>query len=146
MIVDLEGARQISCGDDHFAIVTSDGRVSSVGLAVRTKTLTARRGVKDHILDRNWIQQVSCGRDHIAYVDRRGRVRVLGNNDRGQLGREKGSAFTIQPIEGFESIKQVDCGNNHTAFIDSQGRVWTFGYGGRVNSDTETVKIYRNLQ
>lgn len=124
LILEDDNVTQAACGEEHFAYITDEGELYTVGTGV---------GYDDHgklkqISVSSPILQVACGRDYTAFITDAGYLYTFGSGPEGQLGQGEVTILKEPTRVGnFTSIIDISCGSNHTAFIDDEGRLYTYG-------------------
>lgn len=91
------------------------------------------------------VVHVACGRRHTIVVTESGELYSCGNNDYGQLGREKDTTklgkkiynfffvnnflFLLEMVEGIRGQKIVSacCGDNHSMAVTEWGQLYGWG-------------------
>ena len=141
----LDGVASVSAGQDHIAVIKTDGTLWSwgnshegqvgsgvvwghdVGLDYQTRV-----SVPTKIMD--GVSAVSCGDAHTAAVKTDGTLWVWGSGEFGQLGNGKNgsaasddSVYQGTPIKIMDHVKAVSCGGEHTAAITTDGSLWMWG-------------------
>lgn len=142
--------RQVSCGDNHVAVLCQSGDIYSWGCGEHGRLgldceddfnspmqVEMPKGAS--------ISTVSCGSDGTFFLTESGKVLACGNNEFNKLGLNLGfSGLKNHPGEGYQGIpytttltlvKQlarfkiqvIAPGKTHTAAIDERGRLITFG-------------------
>eukprot|EP00802_Teleaulax_amphioxeia_P007464 Tamp_07470.p1 GENE.Tamp_07470~~Tamp_07470.p1 ORF type:complete len:751 (-),score=117.76 Tamp_07470:241-2352(-) len=131
--------RAVSCGFDHSACVTDDGRVfvwgsggrGQLGLGSLQPQLAPAeiRGV----LAAEQVTEVSCGRCHTGVLTGRGKLFTFGQGDDGQLGHGSDKDL-YEPCEvggvlAGEYVSAVSCGAELSACVTDTGALYTWGSG-----------------
>ena len=136
----------ISCGFEHMAAVTAEGRVLTWGYGGSGSlghgnllSLALPRLVEG--LAGEKIVYLECGGYHNAAVSEDGEMWVWGRGDVNQLGidffklqRDEVGAVALSPVllqelvEQRISVKAVACGEAHTLVLDSEGKVYSCGW------------------
>lgn len=132
-VVGLSNAVAVACGQNHIAVVLSDGTLHTFGVNAFGQL---GNGTTDATIDSiphqvNGITNavdVDCGTSHTVVVLRDGTVRSFGRNSRGQLGigTFENSLIPVQVV-GVSTAHKVSCGSTHTALLLKDGTVRTFG-------------------
>jgi alpha-tubulin suppressor-like RCC1 family protein len=158
-------AISISCGEDHKAIVLSNGAVVTFGNGSAGKLGYGSEDSKNTPVNvvngdggffngTNAIG-VSCGTNHTAVLLKDGRVVTFGSHDKGQLGN--GANTRDQYNIPFSSKKPVNvattggydgnaisisCGDNYTAILLNTGQVVCFGGNdlGQLGDETYSTR------
>jgi alpha-tubulin suppressor-like RCC1 family protein len=132
----LTNVVQVSCGDGHTGVVTSDGKLYMFGsngngqLGDGTKDISS---VPKEITSLTEVVQVSCGRSYTGVVTGNGRLYMFGQNRYGQLGiSTRTESITPVWIKSLTNVVQVSCGHNHTGVVtsDGNGKLYMFGHNG----------------
>jgi uncharacterized repeat protein (TIGR02543 family) len=150
---------RIALGDNHSAVLTSNGRVFTWGindfgqLGNDTKIDSNAPIDITTFIDLEFgemITNISLGRNHTAAITSMGRMFTWGDNRYGQLGNNTTSESLI-PIDitsefgltNGETIVNLSLGRNHTAAITSTGRIFTWGENsfGRLGDGTTISKL-----
>uniref|UniRef100_A0A8D0CH24 non-specific serine/threonine protein kinase n=1 Tax=Scleropages formosus TaxID=113540 RepID=A0A8D0CH24_SCLFO len=142
--------RQVSCGDNHVAVLTQDGDVFSWGCGEHGRLgldseddyaypmqVTVPKGAT--------ITSVHCGSDGTFFLTESGKVLACGNNEINKLGLNQGisgimnhsgevyqgvpytTSLTLVKQLARYKIRSIAPGKTHTAAIDERGRLLTFG-------------------
>jgi len=137
-LIDLEeDIKNISCGKDHTAFLTEDGKAymcgngtfGQLGIAGRTDRSV---GTPIVIIFPQPIKVISCGSTHTAFVTENGEGYAFGLGEYGVLGDGKpGFNVVSDPTRILfpGSIETISCGNEHTMFISTDGHVYGSGNG-----------------
>lgn len=141
----------LSCGFEHWAVLTSYGTVATWGYGASgclghgsytsytspKLVQFAKEGEPKEYLSN--IQSLECGGYHIWAIDSDYKVYAWGRGDVGQLGLYKDQLYQdrmgrvqLEPkvLEYFSDvpIAQVACGEAHTIVLDRWGRLFAFGW------------------
>ncbi|XP_067848962.1 X-linked retinitis pigmentosa GTPase regulator isoform X2 [Heptranchias perlo] len=141
-------AVSISCGDEHTAFITENGKVYIFGsnnwgqLGLGTKN-TINKPTCVKALKSEKVKFAACGRNHTLVCTEQGNVYAAGGNSEGQLGlgdTEERTAF--QRIEFFtdkQKIKHLAAGSNISAALTEDGNLFMWGDNseGQIGLDTE---------
>ncbi|KFZ26634.1 MAG: Regulator of chromosome condensation (RCC1) repeat protein [Candidatus Izimaplasma bacterium HR2] len=150
---------QIELGDQHSAVLTSDGRVFTWGDNAFSQLgdgTSAERHIPTEITSNfnlntgEKIESIFLGYVHSAALSSEGRVFTWGYNGDGALG-DGTTSPTYTPIditdnfnlnEG-ETISNISLGHYHSSAITSDGRIFTWGYNedGAVGDGTLVDKL-----
>jgi hypothetical protein len=146
--------RGVSCGYDHSACVTEDGRVFVWGsgsrgqLGLGSASLQLLPAQVEGVLAEKQASLVSCGRCHTAVITTDGLLFTFGQGDDGQLGNgaDKDSYEPVQVTGELAGQRVVDvsCGGEITAALTHAGELFTWGSGifGQLGHDS-TENEYR---
>lgn len=151
----LEGIKvvELSCGQQHSACVTEDGRIFTWGLNVFGQLglghLEEQLEPKHVVLlkEHNMIS-VACGSEHTIALTDKGKVYTWGSSEYGQQGSSVGNfedwgsgnrASKTQSqqhaspklLDAFDDkiITQIACGYLHNVAVTKEGLVFTWGWG-----------------
>lgn len=134
----------VSCGFEHSAAVTCDGKVLTWGYGASgclghgdTKTYLTPTLVNS--LFQENIVYIECGGYHNAAISEDGELWVWGRGDVHQLGislskiaKDEIGHVALRPVKvkalGAVAIRGVACGEAHTLALDSDGVVHAFGW------------------
>eukprot|EP01028_Stygiella_incarcerata_P014390 TRINITY_DN947_c0_g3_i1.p1 TRINITY_DN947_c0_g3~~TRINITY_DN947_c0_g3_i1.p1 ORF type:complete len:598 (+),score=145.12 TRINITY_DN947_c0_g3_i1:97-1890(+) len=135
-------AVKISCGDQHLAIITKNGRLFVIGLGRRGRlglgdTKNAHTPSQVVVGDVKFAN-VSCGPAHTLCISDDGRVYGFGRNNDAQLGLGASNReHQLLPVEveipGKPRIRSVLAGFLSSFFVDEDGNVFKCG----ANFDNE---------
>ncbi len=129
---------QMSCGDEHTAVVTQSGRLftfgsnefGQLGLG-HTNNVQKPSCVK--VLKPDKVRAVGCGKAHTVVAMASGRLWAFGSNTEGQLGVGREPETVHQPIEvntsniGDDTIVNLEAGSAHTLALGASGTVYVWG-------------------
>ncbi|XP_067896736.1 X-linked retinitis pigmentosa GTPase regulator-like isoform X2 [Heterodontus francisci] len=141
-------AVSISCGDEHTAFVTENGKLYIFGsnnwgqLGLGTKN-TINKPTCVKALKSEKVKLAACGRNHTLVCTEKGNIYATGDNSEGQLGlgdTEERTAF--QCVEFFtnkQKIKYLAAGSNISAALTEDGKLFMWGDNseGQIGLDTE---------
>ncbi|XP_067401216.1 X-linked retinitis pigmentosa GTPase regulator isoform X1 [Emydura macquarii macquarii] len=126
----------ISCGDEHTAIVTGNGKLYMFGsnnwgqLGLGTKN-TINKPTCVKALKPEKVKLAACGRNHTLVYTERGHVYAAGGNSEGQLGLgDTEERSTFQLISFFTNqykIKQLATGSYTSAALTEDGQLFVWG-------------------
>ena len=151
----------ISCGDEHFVILTNNYNVYGCGRNNYrqlgfTQTQNVTKLTRIPIGNSN-IKQIACGAHHTFFLTRENELFSCGLNNYGQLGNE-----TISNSNGITKINTsflndnsiifVDCGSYHTTILTNTNEIYSCGLNNRgqlgngTNNNTNTfIKMDTNI-
>ncbi|NXJ75034.1 RPGR regulator, partial [Trogon melanurus] len=126
----------ISCGDEHTAIVTGNGKLYMFGsnnwgqLGLGSKnTVTKPTCVK--ALKPEKTKLAVCGRNHTLVYTEKGNVYAAGGNSEGQLGlgdtEERTTFHLISFFTNQHKIKQLAAGSYTSAAVTEDGQLFVWG-------------------
>lgn len=128
---------ELSCGDEHTAVVTESGRMftfgsnewGQLGLG-HSNNVIKPSCVKSLKPDK--VSLVACGKAHTVVVMRSRRMFAFGSNAEGQLGVGRTPDYTDKPIEIVPAIKeevsQLSAGSAHSmALGKDSGKIYVWG-------------------
>eukprot|EP00742_Colponemidia_sp_Colp-10_P001892 GILJ01002023.1.p1 GENE.GILJ01002023.1~~GILJ01002023.1.p1 ORF type:complete len:1186 (+),score=191.03 GILJ01002023.1:27-3560(+) len=137
VVESLEGTvfvKEIACGLNHTAALSSEGKVFTWGWGKHGQLGTGFRQ-NSHLpkeLPEGEFIRVSCGARHTAAVSAKGRVYTWGNGDQGQLGHpERGDVLKPRLVESLLDIQitALACGAINTAVLTDVGDLYVWGFG-----------------
>ncbi|KAF1495662.1 X-linked retinitis pigmentosa GTPase regulator, partial [Pygoscelis antarcticus] len=126
----------ISCGDEHTAIVTGNGKLymfgsnnwGQLGLGSK-KTVSKPTCVK--ALKPEKPKLAVCGRNHTLVYTEKGNVYAAGGNSEGQLGlgdtEERTTFHLIRFFTNQPKIKQLAAGSYTSAAVTEDGQLFMWG-------------------
>ncbi|XP_059824223.1 X-linked retinitis pigmentosa GTPase regulator-like isoform X1 [Hypanus sabinus] len=139
----------ISCGDEHTALITENGKLYVFGsnnwgqLGLGTKNIVNKPTcVKALKLER--VKLAACGRSHTLVWTEQGNIYAAGDNSEGQLGLGNNEERTVfQRLEYFkdkQKIKQLAAGSNISAALTEDGNLFMWGDNseGQIGLDSES--------
>ncbi|XP_043556764.1 X-linked retinitis pigmentosa GTPase regulator isoform X1 [Chiloscyllium plagiosum] len=141
-------AISISCGDEHTAFVTENGKLYIFGsnnwgqLGLGTKN-TVNKPTCVKALKSEKVKLTACGRNHTLVFTEQGNVYAAGDNSEGQLGLGDTEARTVfQRVEFFtnhKKIKLLAAGSNISAALTENGKLFMWGDNseGQIGLDTK---------
>jgi len=142
------GAIAISCGNNHTAVLMSNGTVKTFGGnnsgRLGDGTVIQRNEPVNVVNITSGAIAISCGLSHTAVVMSDGTVRTFGADNSGELGSGfiATSHFPINVVNITSGAIAVSCGNSYTAVLMSNGTVKTFGLNNTgqlgVNNTTDS--------
>ncbi|XP_051531209.1 X-linked retinitis pigmentosa GTPase regulator-like [Myxocyprinus asiaticus] len=127
---------RISCGDEHTALVTENGKLfmfgsnnwGQLGLGTKT-TMNKPTRVKD--LQSERVKLAACGRTHTLVYTYRGNLYASGGNNEGQLGLgdcdDRTSFHLVDFFSKDGQIKMLAAGSNTSAALTQNGRLYMWG-------------------
>ena len=123
---------QVSAGFWHSAVVLNRGNIitwgsNSDGQLGTNSTGKPKRVFPDSFTHSLNYVQVSAGAYHTVILNSVGSVFTCGNNDYGQLGRNRTQLDVFGNVEGLPSVKQVSAGLNFTLALTSDGDLYSWG-------------------
>ncbi|XP_033864029.2 X-linked retinitis pigmentosa GTPase regulator-like isoform X1 [Acipenser ruthenus] len=129
-------AVRISCGDEHTALVTDNGKLYMFGsnnwgqLCLGTKNTVNKPTCVKALKSEN-VKLTACGRNHTIVYTAKGNIYTAGGNNEGQLGlgdtEERTSFHQVDFFTGQCKIKQLAAGSNISAALAEDGRLFMWG-------------------
>ncbi|XP_043393974.1 X-linked retinitis pigmentosa GTPase regulator isoform X2 [Chelonia mydas] len=126
----------MSCGDEHTAIVTGNGKLYMFGsnnwgqLGLGTKN-TINKPTCVKALKPEKVKLAACGRNHTLVYTERGHVYAAGGNSEGQLGlgdtEERSTFHLISFFTNQYKIKQLAAGSYTSAALTEDGQLFVWG-------------------
>ncbi|XP_025928583.1 X-linked retinitis pigmentosa GTPase regulator isoform X2 [Apteryx rowi] len=126
----------ISCGDEHTAIVTGNGKLYVFGsnnwgqLGLGSKN-TVSKPTCVKALKPEKTKLAVCGRNHTLVYTEKGNVYAAGGNSEGQLGlgdtEERTTFHLISFFTNQHRIKQLAAGSYTSAAITEDGQLFMWG-------------------
>ncbi|KAM8819843.1 uncharacterized protein ACNFOS_014551 [Eudromia elegans] len=138
----------ISCGDEHTAIVTGNGKLYMFGsnnwgqLGLGSKN-TVSKPTCVKALKPEKTKLAACGRNHTLVYTEKGNVYAAGGNSEGQLGlgdtEERTTFHVISFFTNQHKIKQLAAGSYTSAAITEDGQLFMWGDNseGQIGLDNE---------
>ncbi|XP_056324637.1 retinitis pigmentosa GTPase regulator b isoform X2 [Danio aesculapii] len=127
---------RISCGDEHTALVTENGKLFMFGsnnwgqLGLGTKT-TVNKPTCVKALKSERVKLAACGRTHTLVFTSRGNLYACGGNNEGQLGLgdcdDRTSFHLVEFFNKQGPIKMLAAGSNTSAALTQDGRLYMWG-------------------
>ncbi|XP_051769112.1 retinitis pigmentosa GTPase regulator b isoform X1 [Ctenopharyngodon idella] len=127
---------RISCGDEHTALVTENGKLFMFGsnnwgqLGLGTKT-TVNKPTCVKALKSESVKLAACGRTHTLVYTSRGNLYASGGNNEGQLGLgdcdDRVSFHLVDFFSKHGPIKMLAAGSNTSAALTQDGRLYMWG-------------------
>ncbi|CAG00876.1 unnamed protein product, partial [Tetraodon nigroviridis] len=127
---------QISCGDEHTALITKNGRLFMFGsnnwgqLGLGSK-VTVNKPTCVKALKSEKVLLAACGRNHTLICTGEGRVFSSGGNSEGQLGlgdcEERTTFRRIHALDSLGPIKMLAAGSNTSAALTESGKLFMWG-------------------
>ncbi|OXB68701.1 hypothetical protein ASZ78_010293 [Callipepla squamata] len=103
---------QISCGDEHTAVVTGNGKLYMFG---------SNNWGQLGLGSKNTVSKPTC-------VKEDGQLFVWGDNSEGQIGLADKTYVSVPcQVDVGKPVSSVSCGYYHSAFITGDGELYTFG-------------------
>ncbi|TRY92058.1 hypothetical protein DNTS_034080 [Danionella cerebrum] len=145
---------RISCGDEHTALVTENGKLFMFGsnnwgqLGLGTKT-TVNKPTCVKALKSERVRLAACGRTHTLVYTSRGNVYACGGNNEGQLGlgdcEDRTSFHLLDFFSKHGAIKMLSAGSNTSAALTLDGALFTFGErdSGKLGLSTEKLANHK---
>ncbi|NXC47635.1 RPGR regulator, partial [Penelope pileata] len=126
----------ISCGDEHTAVVTGNGKLYMFGsnnwgqLGLGSKT-TVSKPTCVKALKPEKTKLAVCGRNHTLVYTEKGNVYAAGGNSEGQLGlgdtEERTTFHLISFFTNQHKIKQLAAGSYTSAAVTEDGQLFVWG-------------------
>ncbi|KAM9020913.1 X-linked retinitis pigmentosa GTPase regulator [Ara ararauna] len=126
----------ISCGDEHTAIVTGNGKLYMFGsnnwgqLGLGSKN-TVSKPTCVKALKPEKTKLAVCGRNHTLVYTEKGNVYAAGGNSEGQLGlgdtEERTTFHLIRFFTNQHKIKQLAAGSYTSAAVTEDGQLFVWG-------------------
>ncbi|XP_073682261.1 retinitis pigmentosa GTPase regulator b isoform X1 [Garra rufa] len=126
----------ISCGDEHTALVTENGKLFMFGsnnwgqLGLGTKT-TVNKPTCVKALKSERVKLAACGRTHTLVYTSRGNLYASGGNNEGQLGLgdcdDRTSFHLVDFFSKHGPVKMLAAGSNTSAALTQDGRLYMWG-------------------
>ncbi|NXL84619.1 RPGR regulator, partial [Alectura lathami] len=126
----------ISCGDEHTAVVTGNGKLYMFGsnnwgqLGLGSKT-TVSKPTCVKALKPEKTKLAVCGRNHTLVYTEKGNVYAAGGNSEGQLGlgdtEERTTFHLISFFTDQHKIKQLAAGSYTSAAVTEDGQLFVWG-------------------
>ncbi|XP_067244112.1 retinitis pigmentosa GTPase regulator b isoform X1 [Chanodichthys erythropterus] len=127
---------RISCGDEHTALVTENGKLFMFGsnnwgqLGLGTKT-TVNKPTCVKALKSESVKLAACGRTHTLVYTSRGNLYASGGNNEGQLGLgdcdDRASFHLVDFFSKHGPIKMLAAGSNTSAALTQDCRLYMWG-------------------
>ena len=149
----------VSCGKNHTALLTRDGRVFSsgrnnngqLGIGSLIDSSAFSQCIDNSSVNNGYIQDaidIACGENHTIIVRQNGIEKKLwacGDNSYGQLGTTDGTDYSYFKLcdENINDVEEIACGRNHTAIIRNNNgtkTLWCCGLNnlGQFGNNTTT--------
>lgn len=137
----------VSCGFEHLAAVTSEGKVltwgyGGAGCLGHNSLFNCKTPSLVNSLFEQRIVYLECGAYHTVCTTEDGEVWAWGRGDVNQLGIPQSKmtkdeigyvALSPKKLKDLSKsgicIKSVACGEAHTLLLDSNGKIYAFGWG-----------------
>lgn len=154
----------VSCGYEHAAILTVDGKVLTWGygasgcLGQESKKSYSHPAAINSIFNKS-IKYLECGAYHTAAVSASGEVYTWGRGDVQQLGlpsekllKDEIGSCVLRPtkVKWINDAVSIACGEAHTLVLLKNGSVFAFGWNedgqlGLESSKTRQVPIPKKI-
>lgn len=126
----MDNVAAVSCGEDHTAIIKTDGSLWMCGNNVYGQLGNGQTFANpgDLVKVMDGVATVTCGRLHTAAVKTDGSLWVWGLNLYGQVGNGSSDDKISTPIKVMDGVIDIGCGEWFTAAVKADGSLWTWGY------------------
>lgn len=141
--------KQISCGGQHCAIVTNDGKVltwgkGSYGRLGHGNLNPIESPTEVQSLVDLFITKVTCGFAFTSAITKEGSIYSWGANENGRLGLGDTEDKTIPVRVNLNEHKVIDvcAGSVHSCVLTSKGLVFTYGkleYSGHASTESGDI-------
>lgn len=146
--------KMISCGEDHSAFLTNNGKLYTLGsnhsgrLGIGNRTIfQSNKPLLVESLEEIFISFVSCGWAHTCAIGSSGELFTWGLGENGNLGigisESQYSPVKLKFPDPNISVKYVSCGRKHSAIVDRLGRIYAWGNGevGQLGTGIRETKL-----
>ena len=145
--IELQSIKQVACGDKFLILLTTDGKIYSMGEdnhlgQLGRNTSWIFNNIPKRIKKLPIINSIACGMNHSILLADNHKVYVFGSNCFGQLGFKNIEIIIFPALKtDLPNISSIYAAGNNSMVVDCERNLWVAGTNKRYSSRKKFVKI-----